>query len=302
MSMLYACQCNTSPVLAMYTDPQKVISNVIKEQEKSVPIIDFIDPWGDGHKVWAVSQPAAVKKIEDEIAKQPLYIADGHHRYDSALTCKREKDAQNKSKSGPQGYDYVMTSLIDFADSGLVILPTHRLVKGLSRSALNGLKTGLAAFFDITDIPLSTAGAWQKVDSFLSGLTPEMQKINLAVYGLSGDAVTILTLKNSRSTGDLMPAVHGDLYKKLDVSLVDHIILEKLLGYDKDKEDIVLAYTHDRPEAISRVKDQEYQLAFLLNPVGPEIIKGIADVGDRMPRKSTYFYPKAPAGLVFYQW
>jgi uncharacterized protein (DUF1015 family) len=300
--MLYACQGNTSPVLAMYADPQKVIANLIEQQEKDAPIIDFTDPWGDGHKMWAVIAPQAVEKIESEIAKQPLYIADGHHRYDSALTYKREKDAQYKQNSSREGYHYVMTSLIDFADAGMVILPTHRLVRGICKSALTGLKSNLAAFFDIQDISLKSAGAWQKVDSFLSGLTPQMQKVNLAVYGLAGDAITILTLKNTHISADLMPAFHGDLYKKLDVSLVDHIILEKLLGYDKDKEDILLAYTHDRQEAISRIQDQEYQLAFLLNPVGPEIIKEIADAGDRMPRKSTYFYPKSPAGLVFYRW
>ena len=302
MSMLHACQGNTSQVLAMYADPQKVISDVISQQEKMNPIMEFKDPWGEGHKVWSITEPQAVKKIEREIAKQPLYIADGHHRYDSALTFKREQDAQNKVHSGQEGYNYVMFALIDFADAGLVILPTHRLVKGISKIALSGLRSNLANFFSIEDITLDAPGAWQKVDSLLKGLTPEMDSINLAVYGLSGDALTILTLKDAEISGRLMPAIHGDLYKKLDVSLVDHVVLEKLLGYDKDKEDIALAYTHDRNDAIDRVKGGEYQLAFLLNPVGPEIIKEIADAGDRMPRKSTYFYPKSPAGLVFYKW
>jgi uncharacterized protein (DUF1015 family) len=302
MNMLHACQGNTSQVLAMYADPQKVISDVISLHEKAIPIMEFKDPWGEGHKVWAITQPEAVKKIEVEIAKQPLYIADGHHRYDSALTYKREKDAQNKGSSGREGYNYVMFALIDFADAGLVILPTHRMLKGISKTTLSGLKSNLTNFFSLQDIPLDVAGAWQKVDSFLKGLTPQMQSVSLAVYGLSGDAITILSLKDAEITGRFMPAMHGDLYKKLDVSLVDHIVLEKLLGYDKDKENLVIDYTHDRQDAIERVKSHEYQLAFLLNPVGPEIIKEIADAGDRMPRKSTYFYPKSPAGLVFCKW
>ena len=111
-----------------------------------------------------------------------------------------------------------------------------------------------------------------------------------------------MTLRDFQATNRLMPSNHGDLYKKLDVSLVDHIVLENLLGYDKAKENLTLVYTHDRQEALERVKTGEFQLAFLLNPVGPEIIKAIADASDRMPRKSTYFYPKAPAGLVFYLW
>ena len=78
--------------------------------------------------------------------------------------------------------------------------------------------------------------------------------------------------------------------------------LEKLLAFDKEKEEITLAYSYDRAEAVNRVRDQQYQLVFILNPVKPELIKNIADIGDRMPRKSTYFYPKSPAGLVFYRW
>jgi uncharacterized protein (DUF1015 family) len=306
MSMLNTCQGNTSPVLAMYADPQKVIAGVLLQQEKGVPVIDFIDPWGECHQIWAITQPDAVKKIEVEFAKQPLYIADGHHRYDSALTYRRERAAQNRPADGQgnggPGYNYVMTSLIDFADPGMVILPTHRLVRGISKPDLNDLKTRLAAFFEIQDIALKSPGAWQKVDAFLSGLTPQMPKVNLAVYGLTPQAITILTLKNAGAAGDLMPSFHGDLYKKLDVSLVDHVILEKMLGYDKDKDNITLTYTHDRQAAISGVDSQEYQISFILNPVGPEIIKGIADASDRMPRKSTYFFPKAPAGLVFYKW
>jgi uncharacterized protein (DUF1015 family) len=286
----------------MNSDPQKAIGEVISQEEKTFPIVDFKDPWGEGHKVWAITQPQAIKKIELEIANQPLYIADGHHRYDSALTYKREIEVQNKEHGGLEGYNYVMCALIDFADAGLVILPTHRLVRGISDSAVKGLKSELNNFFSMQDIKLDRPGAWQEVDSLLRGLTPQMQSVNLAVVGLSGDAVTILTLKDAKITGRMMPALHGDLYRKLDVSLVDHIVLEKLMGYDKGKEDIVIAYTHDRQEAVDLIRAKEYQLAFLLNPVGPEIIKEIADAGDRMPRKSTYFYPKSPAGLVFYKW
>ena len=122
------------------------------------------------------------------------------------------------------------------------------------------------------------------------------------VFGLEAGRLMILTLRDQQMANQLMPAFHGDLYKKLDVSLVDHIILEKLLAIDKDKEEMNLAYSYDRLEAVERVKDGQYQLAFILNPIKPDLIKAIADIGDRMPRKSTYFYPKSPAGLVFYKW
>ena len=109
----------------------------------------------------------------------------------------------------------------------------------------------------------------------------------------------MLRLRNSAAAGQMMPYFHSEIYKKLNVSILDHIILERLLGLGGGQETAILDYSYDSLDAVNRVLDQEYQLAFLLSPIGVEIIKAIADAGDRMPRKSTYFYPKAPAGLVF---
>jgi uncharacterized protein (DUF1015 family) len=302
LSMLYSCQANTSPVLAMYEDLQNVIKKTLEEQEKNAPVIDFTDAWGERHQVWAVTQPEAIKTIQNEIGKQPLYIADGHHRYDSALSYKRERAAQTPGYTGNEGFNFVMTSLIDFADPGLVILPTHRLVRGVSKTVMAGLPAQLSAFFEIEEIELADAAVWQKVDARLVGMNPDMKKVSLAVFGLDEDRILIMTPRNQETVDQLMPASHSKLYRKLDVSLVDHIILENLLAAKKDKEEIVLAYNHDRQDCVNRVKDGEYQMTFILNPVGPQVVRAIADAGDRMPRKSTYFFPKSPAGLVVHKW
>ncbi len=302
LSMLWACQANTSAVLAMYQDPEQTISFALTAQEINSPRINVVDNNGERHKVWAVTQPEVVQQIQSVIAQQPLYIADGHHRYDSALTHRREKAAQSISNTGEEGYNFVMMSLIDFADPGLVILPPHRLLRGMSRGALSGLKSQLTAFFDMEEYPMDTPDLWSKVDSLLTGMKPDMHQVRLAIYGLEAEKLLILTLRDAKAVDEMMPTFHGDLYKKLDVSLVDHVILEKLLGSDKDKEEKTLAYSYDRVDAVNRVKNQEYQLLFILNPIRPELIRAIADAGDRMPRKSTYFYPKSPAGLVFYKW
>ena len=111
----------------------------------------------------------------------------------------------------------------------------------------------------------------------------------------------MLRLHDFAAASQMMPYFHCELYKTLTVSIVDHIILERLLGLSGGSEEVTLAYSYDGLDAVSRVLDQEYQLAFLLSPVKIEVVKAIADAGDRMPRKSTYFYPKLPAGLVFYR-
>ena len=111
----------------------------------------------------------------------------------------------------------------------------------------------------------------------------------------------VLRLHDFSAVSQMIPYFHSELYKRLDVSIVDHVILEELLGLSHDMAGASLDYSNDGLDAINRVLDQEYQLAFLISPVKPEVVKAIADSGDRMPRKSTYFYPKVPAGLVFYR-
>jgi uncharacterized protein (DUF1015 family) len=302
MSMLRACQANTSTILSMYSDANKVISDLLNNEKKNPPIIDVVDENAEKHLVWAVTNTSAISKIQQVISEQPLYIADGHHRYDSALTYRNERLKEGNFHTGKEGYNFVLMNLFDFADPGLVILPTHRLLKGAPNEIMENLKVKLIDFFDIEEIPISNSTVWEYFDAQFSGLNRFSKQVKLALYGLEPDKLMILTLKSLDAINQFMPSGHCDAYKLLDVSLVDHIILEKLIGFVKDSDNMTLDYNHDRIEAINQVKNMQFQLAFILGAVDPKSIKVIADNGDRMPRKSTYFYPKAPAGLVFHRW
>jgi len=194
----------------------------------------------------------------------------------------------------------VMMTLVAFSDPGLVILPPHRLIRGLSKSVLSGLMAKLESFFEIEELPLRMPGVWQRVDGLLADTkVEESNQVRLVVFGLTVECLIVLKLRDFTAASQMMPYFHSEQYKRLDISILDHIILEKLLGLSGEREEAILDYCYDRRDAVNRVLDQEYQLAFLLNPVKAEVIKAIADTGDRMPRKSTYFYPKEPAGLVF---
>jgi uncharacterized protein (DUF1015 family) len=296
LSLLWALQANTSPILALFEDKGKQVSSLLAEQEQSQPVISFAG--GEGHKLWAITEPGLIEKLSAGLARQPLYIADGHHRYESALTYKRERQACSPSVSGDEAFNFVMMTLVDFSDPGLLILPPHRLLRGLSRTALSQLAAGLKSFFEVEELPLDKPGVWRQVDDLLAG--GESDEFRLVVFGTAGGSILILSLRDPAAASSLMPAFHSELYKKLNVSVLDHVILEKLLGVEGGEE-AGLDYTYSREDAVSRVVDKEYQLAFLLSPVRPEVIKAIADAGDRMPRKSTYFYPKAPAGLVLHR-
>jgi uncharacterized protein (DUF1015 family) len=123
--------------------------------------------------------------------------------------------------------------------------------------------------------------------------------VTFVLFGLDKDRLFVLRLRDPAAVNNMMPYFHSELYKRLDVSVLDHVILEEFLTLSREKENTLLAFVYDRLDAVNKVLNQEYQLTLLLRPVKAEVIKAIADVGDKMPRKSTYFYPKLPSGLVF---
>ena len=298
LSLLWALQANTSPVLALFED-EGGVSSVLQAQEKTEPMIGLSGYDGERHYVWAINEPGEIDRICGSLANKPLYIADGHHRYESALTYQRERRNYLQSTTSEDAFNFVMMTLVDFSDPGLMILPPHRLVRGIPKTTLNALTSRLESFFEIDMVPASTPGVWQQVDDLLRH--GQVSQDRLVIFGLMPEHLLVLTVRDLDAAKEMMPYFHGELYKRFIVSIVDHIILERILGLSITSEESVLAYSYDRQDAVNKVLDQEYQLALLLSPVKAEQIKAIADAGDRMPRKSTYFYPKAPAGLVLYR-
>lgn len=298
LSLLWACQANTSPILALFEDQGQQVASLLAAQERNKPIISSSSAGEESHYVWAITEPEVIDQICRSLAHQPLYIADGHHRYESALIYQREKHALSSSVSGDEAFNFVMMTLVDFSDPGLIILPPHRLVRGMSKSTLNGLMSKLKSFFEIEELSLSMPDIWQKVDE---PLADEANQVKLVFFGLATERLFVLRLRDFTTASQMMPYFHSELYKRLDVDIVDNVILEKLLGLSSGREETILDYSYDRLDAVNRVLDQEYQLAFLLSPVKVEVVKAIADAGDKMSRKSTYFYPKLPAGLVFHR-
>ena len=298
LSLLWALQADTSPIMALYEDREGRISSLLDKQTAGKPMLSADIGNGESHRLWAVTDMGTIGQVSDRLAGRPLYIADGHHRYESALSYQRERRTTSLSGVEEEPFDFVMMTLVDFADPGLVILPAHRLVRGLPQSALDGLKAGLKTFFAVEEAPLNKTDILSQINGLLS---EDAGVVKLVLYGLSKGQLLLLRLRDFSTVGPMIPYFHSEIYQRLDVSIVDHVILEELLELTHDKVGAFLDYTNDTLEAVKRVAEQEYQLAVIVNPVKPEIIKAIADSGDRMPRKSTYFYPKIPAGLVFYR-
>ncbi len=293
LSLLWVCQANTSPILALFEDKGQ-LSPLLSQKEKASPLLKSSEIDGERHNLWAINDSEAINQICASLSEQPLYIADGHHRYESALSYQRERRASSSSVSGDEAFNFVMMELVDFADPGLVILPAHRLVRGMSRAALSELAARLRSFFEVEEIPVGKGDTWKQVDGLLSG--GDSGEVKLALLGLVEGRLLRLKLRDSSAADQMMPHFHSELYKRLDVDIVDSVI-----PHDLGRGGEVITYSYDGQDAVNRVRQQEYQLAFLLSPVRAEAVKAIADAGDKMSRKATYFYPKVPAGLVLHR-
>ncbi|GAI12213.1 unnamed protein product, partial [marine sediment metagenome] len=182
--------------------------------------------------------------------------------------------------SGDEAFNFVMMELVDFSDHGLIILPPHRLVRGISRATLSELMTKLRSFFEIEELPLNIPDVWQQVDDLL--VAGETNEVRLVLFGLAEGRLLVLRLRDFTAANQMMPYFHSELYKRLDVDIVDNVILEKLAGLSSGSEESTLSYSYDGEDAVNRVLEQEYQLAFLLSPVNVEVVKAIADAGDKM--------------------
>ena len=341
LKLLRACRANFSSLLSLYHDSGQKIAPILSEASQSKPIIELTNT-DESHIVWAITDPEVEQLISQFLSAQPLYMADGHHRYETALTYQQEiarrantigilpkaKTVENRNHINSTHFaqranldksiefapkaQYIMMELVEFSDPGLVILPIHRLVRGIASSTLAGLKKQLENFFALEFIPL-TEGSLAPVIASEAKQSPLLtQSMVLGILGLEPRSLVVLKQRQGMPIEAMMPGNRSQVYKRFSISILNHVILKRILGlkchYSSGalarssealaSEEESIAYTADLDEAYQQIKEGKYQLAFLSSPPQPEVIKAIADAKDRMPRKSTYFYPKLPAGLI----
>jgi uncharacterized protein (DUF1015 family) len=288
LQLMRACRANFSPLLSLYHDSEQKIAPLLSRvaQEESLMSLrakrSNLPGSNEAHTLWAITDPKIKQELSQFLSYQLLYIADGHHRYETALAYQQER-AKEQSVTGKEAFRYVMLELVEFSDPGLVVLPLHRLVRGITPSILEGLEDQFRNFFVLESVPLKAGDYQLPADSCLG------------ILGLQPGSLVVLKRRQDISLEATMPRNRSQAYRAFDVSILNHIILDKILGLTS-KEDV--AYTVDLKEAYQQIKEGKYQLAFLLKPPQPEMVKAVADAQDRMPSKSTYFYPKLPAGLI----
>ncbi len=290
LNLLESCGANFSPIWSLYSDPQGEIISRLDQAVKGVaPRIDFPDDAGFRQRLWAVTDEAIVRHIVEGMTSKPLFIADGHHRYETALNYRRLRREQ-AGGHGPQPHDRVLMLLGALEDPGLTVLPTHRVLT-TPTPTLAQVKTALKPAFDFHDFPYGTATETDTRRRFIERL--RRQGATTTMFGLAvrgTDSYVVLELKGEQRPAD------GSARERLDVSILQQQVITKLCPTQQELE--AMLYTKDDDEALNWVRQGKGTAALLLNPTKVSEVQAVAAAGERMPHKSTYFFPKPLTGLV----
>ena len=290
-NLMKATNCNFSQIYALYMDSEHTTLNTLDAQSKRDADYQFTDDDRITHRLWIVTDERVIQKLCADFADRKLYIADGHHRYETAVNYRNYCRENGISKPG-DAQDYQMMYLVDMEHPGLVVFPTHRMVRDLEDFDQNAVLEGCAEYFEIEK--------HSSVGTMVTLLNKKYQegKKAFAFYVGKGEWY-LLTLRDIAVMSEVLPDL-SPASQQLDVSVLHSLILERTMGIDKENmaNQINLTYTKFFEEAIVSVDKGDFQCSFILNPTRVTEIRDVAAAGEKMPQKSTYFYPKMITGMV----
>jgi uncharacterized protein (DUF1015 family) len=290
LRLLRACNANLSPIMSLYEDPQGRMRRLLNSYAATAEV-HIVDEDGVEHRLHPITDAQQIALIQDFFSQRQLYIADGHHRYTTALNYLDEIRAQHSNLNPDDGVNFVLMALIDVDDPGMLVLPTHRLLSGLSSQMLDNL-AHLERYFHVTR---HAPGDQQ---TLLNNLAEAGQQQSSLLI-LTTDQALLLKL-NVEGQKAMQASGHSDAWNELDVAIVQYLLLEQSLGISAD--DIAagryVSYTHNDQEAFQAVRSGKAQAVVMLNSTPLRQVCAVAQADDRMPQKSTYLYPKLITGLV----
>jgi uncharacterized protein (DUF1015 family) len=289
LQLMIAAQVNTSSIFGLYPGRCPELRQLKDMVAQRPPDCAVGDDLGIVNEMRAISDAREIATVQRELADKRLLIADGHHRYETALNYRRLRREQEHDPPGLKPYDYVMITLTAYDDPGLLILPTHRVVRRLDPQAARDFDRRAPEFFNIEE--------FTDPDKFLARLKQSAGALGAAI----GTASKLRLLKLKDRSAMESAAAHMPLeVRRLDVSVLHALVLDRLLGIDEAavRSGSLIEYTVDASAALASVSEGKAAAAFLMNPPTIADVERVSDSGATMPEKSTYFYPKLLTGLV----
>jgi uncharacterized protein (DUF1015 family) len=308
IELLRRTRAQTGQLFLLYDDPARQIDSRLEKAAAETPTVELRDEFGVTHRLWPVSDPAFVAHIQKAMANKKLVIADGHHRYETALNYRNECRVSAGKTDPLAASEFAMATFINTHSRGLTILPTHRLVTNLPNFDFDAFRKKLAPVFDWYSYPFANAeerpGAFAEFRKDLEKLNHGLRAIGAYPRGSDSGAGAfyLFVLRRSAHLEDLLPDM-SEAQRGLDVVLLHRLILEKGLGITAEAVagEKYLSYEREIDAAFASVDRGAAQIAFLLNPVRIDQVTKIALGGDVLPQKSTDFYPKLLSGIAVYR-
>ncbi|MGP0017424.1 MAG: DUF1015 domain-containing protein [Candidatus Sulfotelmatobacter sp.] len=297
LDLLRATRAHYEQLFLLYEDSGEIDSLLAAPQ---APTIDVDDEYGVAHRVWQISDPVVVAAVQDKMRDKKLVIADGHHRYETALNFRNESRAAAGGASNPQApYEFVMMTFVNMNDPGLLVLPTHRVVHSLESFSANDFQDSARAFFEIEEVDPELDA------SRATALLSERGRAGTALLAITASRAFLL--HSPKAAGAHFFAGLSDRQRSLDVVQLHKCLLEGVLRLSEEsiRNQQNLSYLREAAEALNQVRGQTpgkaaANIAFLMNPCPVVQVRDVAFAGEVMPQKSTDFYPKLLSGLTAY--
>jgi len=307
LELLRHTKTHTGQLFMLYSDAARRIDAILAEAESAAaPATEMRDEYGVLHRLWVFAEPQRVAAIQKAMEDQKLVIADGHHRYETALNY-RDECRVRAGKIDPHApYERVMMTFVNTRSEGLMILPGHRVAAHVHDFSWSGVRRYLEPWFAAEEFPFSGSGERAEAKrKFLAKLTSSREKRAIGVYPApeaGKRAFYLLALREGVNLAQLLPNV-SPLQRELDVVLLHEGILEPALGITPQAvtAEANLTYEREASAALEAVDSGRAQISFLLNPCDVEQVMKIATAGEVMPQKSTDFYPKLMSGITMYR-
>lgn len=298
LRLLRACQAHFTPIHALFDDDTREIMDSYGNFMDRAPFQETHDANGTIHRVWMLEDDEVVTRIIRLMQDKSIFIADGHHRYETSRAYKQEILASG-SIDLKSGHEYVMMYLTAMSHPGLTILPAHRMIKGIRDFDVERLLVALEPFFEIEQLCYSNGDIQKAVQLIMDRLRLSSGTGGEFGMAASGDPyLRLLKLKDLKSLDALIDARIPSSLRALDVTILRELILGSALGLQPNTAEGRIEYAPLAKEALEKVSKAEVQISFILNPTRVDQMRAAAELGHQLPHKSTYFYPKLSSGMV----
>lgn len=279
--LMKATNANLSQIFGLYLDSENKLERLFSQAKKNIASASAVDIYGVKNSLWVVDDPEMIDKITVFMKERAVYIADGHHRYETAINYRNFMRESNPDHTGEEGYEYVMMMFVNFYDEGLKIFPTHRVVDIPEGFNKNDFMNRLDEVFTLTKLSVDKKKRFMDVP----GEIRMVMILDGELYGLR--------------VKDSVLDRFDPVYRRIDPYILQEAVLKSILGFDDEKllrkQGIYFVQTEEEINTLMRDKPR---IAFILNGIDIDVVREVSENGKVMPQKSTYFYPKLQTGLV----